>query len=160
MVVGCLGNRLGGLYIFDLFRLLFTAEETQGFVKAAVKNGLEAVGLENSVELTKTCYCDVVCFNEISENLSKATGLEALMKQYSSEYTYSLNWPNSVDGQWFWQTTESTYANGFAYKSSKVKLEDLQHNSNEARSIGSNLTQEQLLYWKEKYAKAKEMLLL
>ena len=35
----------------------------------------------------------------------------------------------------------------------KVKLEDLQHNSNEARSIGSNLTKEQLLYWKEKYAK-------
>ena len=42
----------------------------------------------------------------------------------------------------------------------KVKLEDLKHNSNEARSIGSNLTQEQLLYWKEKYAKAKEILLL
>jgi (p)ppGpp synthase/HD superfamily hydrolase len=41
----------------------------------------------------------------------------------------------------------------------KVKLEDLKHNSNEARSIGSNLTQEQLLYWKEKYAKAKEILL-
>jgi (p)ppGpp synthase/HD superfamily hydrolase len=42
----------------------------------------------------------------------------------------------------------------------KVKLEDLKHNSNEARSIGSNLTQEQLLYWKEKYAKAKAILLL
>ena len=41
----------------------------------------------------------------------------------------------------------------------KVKHEDLKHNSNEARSIGSNLTQEQLLYWKEKYAKAKEILL-
>ena len=41
----------------------------------------------------------------------------------------------------------------------KVKLEDLKHNSNEARSIGSNLTQEQLLYWKEKYAKEKEILL-
>ena len=42
----------------------------------------------------------------------------------------------------------------------KVKLEDLQHNSDETRSIGSNLTQEELLYWKEKYAKAKEILLL
>lgn len=41
----------------------------------------------------------------------------------------------------------------------KVKLEDLKHNSNEARSIGSNLPQEQLLYWKEKYAKAKAILL-
>ena len=67
--------------------------------------------------------CDVLCFNEISENLSKASGLEALMKQYSSEYTLSLNWPNSVGGHWFWQTSESTYANGFAYKASSVKLE-------------------------------------
>ena len=41
----------------------------------------------------------------------------------------------------------------------KVKLEDLKHNSNEARSIGSNMTQEQLLYWKEQYAKAKAILL-
>ena len=41
----------------------------------------------------------------------------------------------------------------------KVKLEDLKHNSDESRSIGSNLTQDQLLYWKIKYAKAKEILL-
>ena len=41
----------------------------------------------------------------------------------------------------------------------KVKLEDLKHNSDESRSIGSNLTQDQLLYWKTKYAKAKEILL-
>ena len=41
----------------------------------------------------------------------------------------------------------------------KVKLEDLKHNSNETRSIGSNLTQDQLLYWKTKYTKAKEILL-
>ena len=41
----------------------------------------------------------------------------------------------------------------------KVKLEDLKHNSNESRSIGSNLTQDQLLYWKTKYTKAKEILL-
>ena len=68
--------------------------------------------------------CDVICFNEISENLSKTSGLQALMQQYSNEYTYSLNWPNSVDGHWFWQTSESTYANGFAYKASAVKLED------------------------------------
>ena len=41
----------------------------------------------------------------------------------------------------------------------KVKLEDLKHNSDESRSIDSNLTQDQLLYWKTKYAKAKEILL-
>ena len=41
----------------------------------------------------------------------------------------------------------------------KVKLEDLKHNSDESRSIGSNLSEEQLLYWKAKYAKAKVILL-
>ena len=41
----------------------------------------------------------------------------------------------------------------------KVKLEDLKRNSDESRSIGSNLSEEQLLYWKAKYAKAKEILL-
>ena len=41
----------------------------------------------------------------------------------------------------------------------KVKLEDLKHNSDKSRSIGSNLSEEQLLYWKAKYAKAKVILL-
>ena len=42
----------------------------------------------------------------------------------------------------------------------KVKLEDLKHNSDQSRCIGSNLTQESLQYWKEKYAKAMELLLM
>ena len=41
----------------------------------------------------------------------------------------------------------------------KVKLEDLKHNSNTTRCIGADLPQEKLLYWKEKYAKAKEILM-
>ena len=41
----------------------------------------------------------------------------------------------------------------------KVKLADLNHNSDQTRCIGANLTQEQLTYWKEKYARAKEILL-
>ena len=41
----------------------------------------------------------------------------------------------------------------------KVKLEDLKHNSDESRSIGSNLSEDQLLYWKAKYAKANVILL-
>jgi len=40
----------------------------------------------------------------------------------------------------------------------KVKLEDLNHNSDETRNVGSNVTEEQVRYWREKYAKAKELL--
>ena len=41
----------------------------------------------------------------------------------------------------------------------KVKLEDIKHNSDRTRNVGSNITEEQLHYWTEKYAKAKEYLL-
>lgn len=67
--------------------------------------------------------CDIICFNEISENLSKPEGLQAYMEKFSKEYTYSLNWPNKKNGAWFWETEESTYANGLAYKASVVRLE-------------------------------------
>ena len=40
----------------------------------------------------------------------------------------------------------------------KVKLADLQHNSDQTRCVGSNIPQEKLLYWQAKYAKAREIL--
>ena len=40
-----------------------------------------------------------------------------------------------------------------------VKLADLAHNSDQSRCIGSNLTPEKLAYWRDKYAKAKAILL-
>ena len=40
----------------------------------------------------------------------------------------------------------------------KVKLADIAHNSDQSRCVGSNLTQEQLAYWKQKYQKAMEIL--
>ena len=41
----------------------------------------------------------------------------------------------------------------------KVKLADIEHNSNEARCTGSDLPPEKLLYWKEKYTKARAILM-
>lgn len=40
----------------------------------------------------------------------------------------------------------------------KVKLADIAHNSDQTRCVGSGLTEEQLSYWKEKYAKATAIL--
>ena len=40
----------------------------------------------------------------------------------------------------------------------RVKLADISHNSDQTRCIGSDLTEEQLAYWKEKYACAKAIL--
>ena len=40
----------------------------------------------------------------------------------------------------------------------KVKLADIAHNSDQSRCVGSDLTQEQLDYWKQKYQKARDIL--
>ena len=41
----------------------------------------------------------------------------------------------------------------------KVKLADLAHNSDQARCVGSGLPEARLACWREKYAKAKDILL-
>lgn len=41
----------------------------------------------------------------------------------------------------------------------KVKLADLNHNSDQTRCVGSDLTEAQLAYWRQKYGKAKDILL-
>lgn len=41
----------------------------------------------------------------------------------------------------------------------KVKLADLAHNSDQTRCVGSDLTEERLEHWKDKYAKAQTILL-
>ena len=41
----------------------------------------------------------------------------------------------------------------------KVKLADIAHNSDQTRCTGSDLTQEQQAYWKQKYQKALEILM-
>lgn len=40
----------------------------------------------------------------------------------------------------------------------KVKLADIAHNSDQTRCVGSDLTEEQLAYWKDKYTKARAIL--
>lgn len=71
--------------------------------------------------------CDVVCFNEITGNTLKADGsasLQAAIAGYTNAYTYSLDWPNEVDKDHWYSSTEPdfTYANGFIYKSSALTL--------------------------------------
>ena len=41
----------------------------------------------------------------------------------------------------------------------KVKLADIEHNSDQSRCIGCDLSEEKLAHWREKYRSAKEFLL-
>jgi len=40
----------------------------------------------------------------------------------------------------------------------KIKLADIAHNSDQTRCVGSDLTEEQLAYFREKYRKARQIL--
>ena len=99
--------------------------------------------------------CTVALLHDVVEDTSLTfADLEQIFPKQVVEIVMLLTHDEKVD---YFDYIQKIKANAIA---AKVKLADLEHNSNEDRSIGSNLTQEQLLYWKEKYAKAKEMLLL
>lgn len=99
--------------------------------------------------------CTVALLHDVVEDTSLTfADLEQIFPKQVVEIVMLLTHDEKVD---YFDYIRKVKTNAIA---TKVKLADIEHNSNEDRSIGSNLTQEQLLYWKEKYAKAKEMLLL
>ena len=99
--------------------------------------------------------CTVALLHDVIEDTSLTfSDLEQIFPKQVVEIVMLLTHDEKVD---YFDYIRKIKTNAIA---TKVKLADIEHNSNEDRSIGSNLTQEQLLYWKEKYAKAKELLLL
>lgn len=72
--------------------------------------------------------CDVICFNEISEDTYSTSGTYSLENAVNdaggSGYTFKINNPNTVSGSFFWQTEDFSYANGFAFKNT-VTLDEM-----------------------------------
>lgn len=64
-------------------------------------------------------------------------------------------------------TAEGNNADYFSYLqpikanpiAKKVKLADIAHNSDQSRCVGSDLSEERLAYWKDKYTRARDYLL-
>ena len=99
--------------------------------------------------------CTVALLHDVVEDTSLTfADLEQIFPKQVVEIVMLLTHDEKVD---YFDYIRKIKTNAIA---TKVKLADIEHNSNEDRSIGSNLTQEQLLYWKAKYKKAKELLLL
>ena len=98
--------------------------------------------------------CTVALLHDVVEDTSiTLDDLEQMFPKQVVQIVMLLTHDAKVD---YFEYIRKIKTNAIA---TKVKLADIKHNSNEARSLGSNLTKEQLLYWKEKYAKAKEILL-
>lgn len=70
--------------------------------------------------------CDVIGFNELALNTHVATGSSSLLaaiKSHTTKYTFSFDWPNFVYAYSNKVVRDYTFANGFAYDASVVRLE-------------------------------------
>ena len=98
--------------------------------------------------------CAVALLHDVVEDTSVTFAeLERLFPVQVMEAVRLLTHDDTVD---YFDYVRKIRTNPVAVK---VKLADLAHNSDQTRCIGANLTQEQLTHWKEKYARAKEILL-
>ena len=81
--------------------------------------------------------------------------LEDLQKEFPREVTDAVALLTHQKGTDYFEYVRAIKENPIARE---VKLADLSHNSDQSRCIGSELTEEQLRYWREKYSKAKAIL--
>ena len=98
--------------------------------------------------------CCVALLHDTVEDTS--VSLEDLRKEFPASVTDAVALLTHEDGTDYFDYVRAIKANPVA---KKVKLADLAHNSDQSRCIGSDLTQEKLEYWNNKYRKAKEILL-
>lgn len=98
--------------------------------------------------------CTVALLHDVVEDTG--TTLEMLQKEFPPEVVEAvrlLTHDPSVD---YFDYVRKLKDNPIA---KKVKLADLAHNSDETRSRAAHCSEKQILRWREKYSKAREILL-
>ena len=81
--------------------------------------------------------------------------LEELSREFPAEVIDILNLLTHDDAVPYFDYVRAIKAHPTARK---IKLADIAHNSDQTRCVGSDLTEETLAFWKEKYAKATKIL--
>lgn len=107
-----------------------------------------AEGMDDEISCCAALLHDVVEDTEVT--------MEQLQREFPGEVTQVVALLTHEDGSDYFDYVRRIGKHPIA---KKVKLADLAHNSDHSRCVGSGLTQEQLNYWKEKYAKARAILL-
>ena len=82
--------------------------------------------------------------------------LEELQKEFPAAVTDVIALLTHDDDTDYFDYVRAIKSNPIA---KKVKLADLEHNSDQSRCVGSDLTEDRLKYWKAKYSKARSILL-
>ena len=120
------------------------------------KNGIPY--LFHPIHLAEQMEDEVSCCAALLHDVAEDTAvtMDELAREFPPEVIAVLKLLTHKDGVDYFDYVRAIKANPVAVK---VKLADLAHNSDQTRCVGSDLTEAQLNYWKEKYQKAKAILL-
>ena len=97
--------------------------------------------------------CCVALLHDVVEDTDIT--LEDLAQKFPEEVIEALKLLTHEDGTDYFDYVRAIRENPIA---KKVKLADLNHNSDQSRCIGSGLSEVQLARWKQKYQRAREIL--
>jgi len=97
--------------------------------------------------------CCAALLHDVVEDTSMT--LQELSMEFPKEVIDVLILLTHKEGVPYFDYVRNIKSNPIAVK---VKLADIAHNSDQTRCIGSDLTDAQLSYWKEKYSKARAIL--
>ena len=98
--------------------------------------------------------CCVALLHDVVEDT--AVTMDELAQEFPAEVIQALRLLTHEDGADYLDYVRAIKPNPVAVK---VKLADLAHNSDQSRCISSDLSEEKLAYWKQKYEKATKILL-
>lgn len=98
--------------------------------------------------------CTVALLHDVVEDTDVT--MDELQKKFPIEVTDALKLLTHEPDVEYFDYVAKVKENPIA---KKVKLEDLKHNSDETRNIGMDIPEQKLQFWREKYAKAKEVLM-
>jgi len=98
--------------------------------------------------------CTVALLHDVMEDTEVTP--EELETEFPAEVTEAVKLLTHGEKEDYFEYVRKIKSNPVAVK---VKLADIRHNSDETRCIGSDLPEEKLLYWKNKYQKALMILL-
>ena len=98
--------------------------------------------------------CCVALLHDVAEDTHVT--LEELAREFPEEVMVPLRLLTHAPETDYFDYVRAIKQNPVAVK---VKLADLEHNSDQSRCAGMGLPESRLLYWQEKYAQARDILI-
>ena len=97
--------------------------------------------------------CCAALLHDVVEDT--AVTMEDLSREFPEEVMAVLRLLTHEEGVPYFDYVRKIKTNPIAVR---IKLADIAHNSDQTRCVGSDLTEQQLAYWRKKYEKARAIL--